>query len=488
MKPNPGRDNDSRLVLLTGATGYVGRRLLEGLLAEGHRVRCLVRRPDAVDEETQRGAEVVAGDVLDPSSLGAAMQAVDTAYYLVHSMAGGRGFEERDREAAVNFARAARDAGVRRIIYLGALADEAGPLSRHLRSRLEVGRVLRDSGVPTTEFRASIVIGVGSLSFEIMRALVERLPVMVTPKWVRALCQPIAVNDLISYLIGALQRKSGQSEVFEIGGADRVAYRDLMLEYARQRGLRRVLIPVPVLTPYLSSLWLALVTPLHFAVGRRLIESLRAPTVVRDGQALTAFDVRPRGFRDAIRDALGQEDREFAHTRWSEELSRMPDRKPYGGFRFGPRRIDPYTVRVPCPAPGAFGPIQRIGGDVGWYYGNRLWELRGMIDLLLGGPGLRRGRKDPTRLAPGDAIDCWCVEVFEPGRRLRLAAEMRMPGRAWLDFEVEEREESTTIRQTAIFDPVGLRGLLYWYAVYPLHAWLFRGMLRRIAETAAAEC
>lgn len=476
------------LILLTGATGYVGGRLLGALVDGHHRVRCLVREPQRLSVPPSADVEVVQGDVLDRRSLTAALEGVEVAYYLIHSMGTGQGFEERDRQAALNFGRAAREASVGRIVYVGALADPGCRLSPHFRSRHEVGEILRASGVPTTEFRASIIIGSGSLSFEIMRALVERLPVMITPLWVRVKCQPIAIDDLTSYLVAALGRPPGENGILEIGGADRVSYRDLMLEYARQRGLRRLLIPVPVLTPYLSSLWLALVTPLHFQVGRRLIESLRSPSIVRDDAALRAFDVRPRGCREAIRDALESEDREFAHTRWSEALSAMPDRKPYGGFRLHSRFIDPYAVAVPCPPPGAFGPIQRIGGDVGWYYGKRLWQLRGMIDLLLGGPGLRKGRKDPDRLAPGDPVDCWCVEVFEPGRRLRLAGEMKMPGRAWLDFEVEENGDSTTVRQTAIFDPVGLRGLLYWYAAYPLHAWLFKGMLRRIAEKAAAEC
>jgi uncharacterized protein YbjT (DUF2867 family) len=488
MALNADSDQSTPPILLTGATGYVGGRLLDALAKGGRRVRCLVRDPERLQTPASADIEVVQADVLDPGSLKPALYGVDVAYYLVHSMGAGKGFEERDRQAARNFARVARDAGLRRIVYLGALAEPGRELSPHFRSRLEVGELLRGSGVPTTEFRASIVIGPGSLSFEIMRALVERLPVMITPRWVREPCQPIAIEDVIAYLIAALDRPAEGNEILEIGGADQVSYRDLMLEYARQRGLRRLLIRVPVLTPYLSSLWLALVTPLHFRVGRRLIESLRAPSVVRDDAALRAFDVRPCGFREAIRDALDTEDREFAHIRWSEELAAMPGRKPYGGFRLRSRLIDPYTVGVPCPPLGAFGPIQRIGGEVGWYYGKRLWELRGMIDLLLGGPGLRRGRRHPESLAPGDPVDCWCVEVFEPGHRLRLAAEMKMPGRAWLDFEVEGEGDSTTIRQTAIFDPIGLRGLLYWYAVYPLHVWLFKGMLRRIAERATTEC
>ena len=471
-----------RLVLLTGATGYVGGRLLKTLETGGERVRCLARRPEFLQPRVAESTQVVKGDVLDPPSLVAAMEGVDTAYYLVHSMASSRSFEEEDRRAATNFARAAREAGVRRIVYLGGLGG--GPqLSPHLASRQEVGRILRGSGVPTIEFRASIVIGSGSLSFEMIRALVDRLPVMVTPRWVRIRGQPIAIEDVVAYLVAALDVQFDGSAVAEIGGADQVSYREIMQEYGRQRGLKRLMIPVPVLTPWLSSLWLGLVTPVYSSIGRKLIDSIPHETIVKNDLALGLFDIRPRGIREAIERALRNEDEEMAATRWSDALSSRTATRSWGGVRFGSRLVDSRSARVSCRPAEAFKPIRRIGGQTGWYYANWLWRVRGFIDLLAGGAGLRRGRRDPDRLLPGDTVDFWRVEAFEPDRLLRLFAEMKLPGRAWLQFEVEEDGAGSIIRQTSIFDPVGLLGLLYWYALYPLHSLIFAGMLRGIVNT-----
>jgi len=425
---------------------------------------------------------VVAGDVLDPASLVAAMQGVDTAYYLVHSMGATGAFEEIDREGAANFAAAAREAGVRRIIYLGGLGDSDSGLSPHLRSRHEVGDVLRASGVQVIEFRASVVIGSGSLSFEMVRSLVERLPVMITPRWVEVSTQPIAIGDLLRYLMAALDLAIEGSQIFEIGGADRVSYGDIMREYARQRGLSRLTIPVPVLTPRLSSLWLGLVTPLYARVGRKLIDSIRHPTVVRDLAAAHAFAIRPRGLSAAIASALRNEDAEIAATRWSDALSAAGLAGGRGDAPFTSRFVDSRTAHVPVCTAAAFAPIGRIGGKRGGYYANRLWKLRGFLDLLVGGVGMRRGRRHPAELRVGDAVDCWRVEAFEPGRRLRLAAEMRLPGRAWLEFEVTPDDAGAVIRQTAIFDPVGLAGRAYWYLVYPLHQLVFAGMLRTLVR------
>jgi uncharacterized protein YbjT (DUF2867 family) len=472
------------LVLLTGATGYIGGRLLDILEGSGHRLRCLARRPGALRARAAAETEIVAGDTLDPASLEGAMQGVQTAYYLVHSMGAGGDFEDKDRQAAWNFGEAARAAGVKQIIYLGGLGESDGPLSPHLRSRREVGRVLRESGVPVIEFRASIVIGSGSLSFEMIRALTERLPVMIAPRWVATPAQPIAIEDVIAYLIEALNLQPGQSRIFEIGGADQASYGEIIQEYARQRGLRRVIIPVPVLTPRLSSLWLGLVTPIYTRIGRKLIESLRYPTVVRDRSALQVFGVRPRGIREAIARALLNEDRAFAETRWSDAFSSGGRPASWGGVRFGSRLVESHVAQVRSDPSRAFEPIRRIGGRAGWYYGDWLWRIRGFLDLLVGGVGLRRGRRDPEWLWPGETLDCWRVEAFEPNRLLRLAAEMKLPGRAWLEFEVEGKESGSTIRQTAIFDPAGLTGLVYWYALYPLHHFVFGGMLRRIAAKA----
>jgi uncharacterized protein YbjT (DUF2867 family) len=481
-------DADQRsLVLLTGASGYIGGRLLSALEKASWRVRCLARRPDFLKARAGGSTEVVKADCLDRSSLAPAMAGIHTAYYLVHSMGSAGKFEQEDRQAAQNFADAAREAGIRRIIYLGGLGNGEQALSAHLRSRQEVADILRSSGIPTIEFRASIVIGSGSLSFEMIRALVQRLPVMICPCWVDVKAQPIAVEDVIAYLTEALELPVEQGGIFEIGGADQVSYGEIMQEYARQCGLRRRMILVPVLTPRLSSLWLGLVTPIYSRIGRKLIDSMRNPTLVSERSALTMFRVKPRGMREAIERALRHEDQEFAATRWSDALSSSGKRESWGGVQFGTRLIESRSVRVWASPASAFAPVQRIGGANGWYFADFLWWLRGALDLLVGGVGLRRGRRDARTLAVGDAVDFWRVESFEADRRLSLAAEMKMPGRAWLQFEVEANGQGSVIRQTAVFDPAGLAGLLYWYTLYPVHRWIFGGMLHEIAVVAERE-
>jgi uncharacterized protein YbjT (DUF2867 family) len=420
----------SPLILLTGGTGYIGGRLLKALEASGRPVRCLARRPHLLQARVGPGTEVVAGDCLDCSTLMPSMAGGHTAYYLIHSIGSPRDFEEEDRQAAKNFANAACQAGVQRIIYLGGLGDPSSELSSHLRSRQEVGGILRSSNIRVIEFRASIILGSGSLSFEMIRALVGRLPVMICPRWVSTPAQPIAIEDVVAYLIEALSLPAMESRVFEIGGADQDSYADIMCEYARQRDLHRWIISVPVLTPRLSSLWLGLVTPLYARVGRKLVDSLRHPTVVRDASAMRMFSVRPRGLRDAMERALHNEDSEFAQTQWSDALSSAGRLQPWGGLPFGTRFLDSRVIQVKVPTKMAFAPILRIGGDTGWYFANFLWRLRGFLDLLAGGVGLRRGRRDPETLQVGDALDFWRVEEFDAGRQLRLVAEMKIPGRA----------------------------------------------------------
>jgi len=477
-------------LLLTGASGYVGGRLLPRLERRGFAVRCIARHPDYLSRRVGPDTEIVEGDLLREETLPDALEGVHTAYYLVHSMGSSdrAGFEVQDRQAAENFGRAARAANLRQIVYLGGLGEEGTELSPHLRSRHEVGRLLRNSGVPVIEFRASIVIGSGSLSFEMLRALVERLPVMVTPRWVRVVAQPIAIADLLAYLEAALDLDAGESRIYEIGGAERVSYGELMREYARQRGLRRVMIPVPVLTPRLSSLWLGLVTPLYARVGRTLIESICHETVVRDDRARRDFAVEPMGVAQAIASALANEDRDFAETRWSDAVSAggrdVGLLASYGGVRRGRRLVDSRRCELELTPAEAFAPIRRIGGAVGWYAYDWLWRVRGFIDLLVGGVGLRRGRPDPEHPRVGDTIDWWRVEAYEPDRLLRLRAEMKLPGRAWLKYAVEPTERGAAIQQTASFDPTGLAGLLYWYGIYPLHAAVFRGMLAGISRAA----
>ena len=471
------------LIFLTGATGYVGGRLLAQLEDEGRRLRCLARRPEFLRSRAAPSTEVVQGDVLKVETLQPALRGVDTAYYLVHSMGSKGEFVEEDRTAAALFAKTARAAGVKRLIYLGGLGHEED-LSDHLASRQEVGDVLRQSGVPTIEFRASIIIGSGSLSFEMIRALVEKLPAMITPRWVRSRAQPIGIEDVIAYLVQALDLPLDRSRVFEIGGADQASYGDIMEEYARQRGLRRWILPVPVLSARLSSLWLGLVTPLYSRVGRKLVDSLRHDTLVRDHSAGEVFGIRPAGLGKTIERALQNEDHDFAQTRWSDALSSKGAERRWGGVKFGSRLVDSRVRTVPCDVSAAFRPIERIGGKTGWYYGNWLWRIRGFLDLLVGGPGLRRGRRHPGQVVPGDTVDFWRVERIEQDRLLSLNAEMKLPGRAWLQFEVEPCAEGSQIRQTAIFDPVGLAALVYWYGLYPLHELVFRGMLRGIARAA----
>ena len=472
------------LICLTGGTGYIGGRLLPLLENHGVRLRCVTRRPESLETRVSGRTQVVLGDVLDRDTLNAALKGVDTAFYLVHSMGTHGDFEEDDRKGAANFAAAAKQNGVRRIIYLGGLGESTNELSPHLRSRHEVGEILRFSEAQVLEFRASVIIGSGSLSFELIRALVERLPMMICPRWVATPAQPIAVEDILAYLMAALDWNGSESQVFEIGGPDQVSYGDIMREYARQRGLQRLMISVPVLTPRLSSLWLGLVTPVYARVGRKLIEGVRNPTLVHDTSSLQVFDIQPRGFRDAIQRALVNEDRELAETRWSDALSSGSEPTKWGGVRFGSRIVDSRVANVDVPLEAAFAPIQRIGGQTGWYFATWLWHIRGWLDLLVGGVGMRRGRRDPIELRVGDALDFWRVEAFEQDKRLRLAAEMRVPGRAWLELEVSELDGKSEIRQTAIFDPVGLPGLAYWYALYPLHQLVFAQMLRGIARAA----
>lgn len=477
--------NTERLILVTGGTGYVGGRLIPMLERNGHRLRCGARNPARLRSRVSASTETVEVDVLDPQTLPAALDGVHTAYYLVHSMGTGRDFEDDDRRGAQNFAIAARDAGVQRIVYLGGLGDSDESLSKHLRSRQEVGEILKESGAQVVEFRASIVIGSGSLSFELVRSLVQKLPVMIWPKWVSTLASPIAIEDVLAYLVAILEHPVDDSVVYEIGGPQKISYGGIMMAYARLRGLRRVTIPAPLISPRLSALWLGLVTPVYARIGRKLVESLRNPTVVTDTAALNAFPIRPRGLDDAILRALHNEDEEYALTRWSDALSSAGRQPGYGGIRFGNRLVDSRTLTVPVPPQQAFEPIRRIGGQTGWYYANALWKLRGFMDLLVGGVGLRRGRRDADWIDVGDTIDFWRVERYEPDRLLRLSAEMKLPGRAWLEFEVESDSESTsTIRQTAEFDPIGLFGIAYWYSVWPLHQFVFAGMLRRIAAAA----
>jgi uncharacterized protein YbjT (DUF2867 family) len=470
-----------RPVLLTGASGYIGGRLLHRLEASGGALRCLTRRPQLLRERVARHVEVVEGDVLDRASLDAALQGIHTAYYLVHSMTGPGDFESLDRRAATNFADAARAAGVSQIVYLGGLGHDED-LSPHLASRHEVGRLLRDRGVPTIELRASIVIGSGSASFETVRALVEELPVIVAPRWVETLAQPIAIEDVLEYLLAALEFEHPTNAVYEIGGADQVTYAEVMREYARQRGLHRHVVRMPLITPRTSRLLLGLLTPVYGRVAAAMVDSLRNETIVTSPAADAAFGKRRRGLSASIERALVNEDQEFAETHWSDAL---PAERPHrwGGIAYGRRLVASRAVRVGRRPEDAFTPIQRIGGNNGWYAVNWFWRVRGLLDTLRGGVGLRRGRRDADDLRVGDHVDFWRVERLESGRLLLLAAEMKIPGRLWLQFEVDSTEDDAVIRQTTVFDPAGYVGLAYWYLLYPVHSHVFSRMLSGIQNT-----
>lgn len=469
------------MVLLTGATGYVGGRLLRRLQRDRGNVRCLCRNPEALRCRVVPGTEVVQGDLLEPASLAAAFAGVETAFYLVHSMNDGNEFEADERRAAANFARAAGEAGVRRIVYLGALAH-GGELSTHMRSRVETGKTLRAGSVPVIEFQASIIIGSGSASFEVIRALVERLPVMITPRWVNTAAQPIAIEDVIDYLAAARTLAATGNLTVEIGGSDVTSYVGIMREFARQRNLRRYIVRVPFLSLSLSSLWLTLITPVYASIGRCLIESVRNPSVVENANAAKLFSVSPMGIVRAIERALTNEDNPAAESRWSDACAR------FGRCReSAPARdvlSNEQSVRLPLTPDQAFAPIRLIGGRTGWYFGNILWRIRGLIDLMMGGVGMRRGRPDAENPQPGSTLDFWRVEVYEPGRILRLSAEMRVPGRAWLEFRAEADGAETVLKQLAQFEPDGLAGLVYWYLLWPVHEVMFRGMLRRLAAEA----
>ena len=460
----------------------MGGRLLKALESKGYAVRCLARRPEFLKGKVGDTTEVVPGDFLDEASLEKAMEGIDATFYLVHSMGSKGVFDEEETRSALNFVKAAQKSGIRRIIYLGGLSH-GDDLSPHLKSRQSVGKILRESGIPAIEFQASIMIGSGSLSFEMIRSLMERLPVMTTPKWVGVLAQPIVIEDVVQYLIQAIEISLPASRIFEIGGPQRMSYLDLMKEYGRQKGLKRLIIPVPVLTPGLSSLWLGLVTPLYARVGRKLIESMRHETVVKDDSALKEFSVKPMMVKEAIERALKNEDRRIAATRWSDSLSSSYKSKSWGGVQLGSRIIETHSISIDATPEKVFQAVTRIGGRNGWYFAYSLWKLRGYLDLLAGGIGMRRGRRDADSLEVGDTLDWWRVEAIEPNSLLRLAAEMKLPGRAWLQFEIKKDGDKTVLFQSAIFDPLGLWGLVYWYGFYPVHRVTFKGMLKNLSKS-----
>ncbi|MFG2195737.1 SDR family oxidoreductase [Streptomyces sp. NPDC048639] len=496
-------DDDRPLrCLVTGATGYIGGRLVPELLAAGHTVRCLARSPVKLRDHPWAGeAEAVRGDVTDEESVRTAMEGVDVAYYLVHALGTGSDFEETDRRAARIFGEQARAAGVRRIVYLGGLTPSGVPereLSPHLRSRAEVGRILLDSGVPTAVLRAAVIIGSGSASFEMLRYLTERLPVMVTPSWVGTRTQPIAIRDVLRLLVASARLPRTVNRTFDIGGPDVVTYREMMQRYAALAGLpRRLILPVQVLTPRLSSLWVGLVTPVPNSTARPLVESLRHEVVRTERDIETYAPTPPEGYLGLSRSielALQRVRDADVATRWSSATAPRAPSDPLstdpawsGGSLYADRR----ERAVDAPPEALWRVVEGIGGENGWYSSPLAWSVRGWLDTMVGGVGLRRGRRDAMRLRVGDCLDFWRVEEIERGRLLRLRAEMRLPGLAWLEMSVEERGDGGSVyRQRALFHPHGLAGHAYWWGVSPFHAAVFGGMARNIAtaaETTAAE-
>ena len=479
-------------VLVTGATGYIGGRLVPRLLAEGHRVRAMTRDAARLRDVPWAGeVEVVQADALEAGSLTGAMAGVDVAYYLIPSTDAGGGGEHTDRRAATAFAAAAREAGVRRIVHLGALLPRGEELSPHLASRHEVGRVLLDSGVPTAVLQAAVVIGSGSASFEVLRHLTERLPAMITPRWVNTRVQPIAVRDVLRYLVGAATLPEQVSRRFDIGGPDVLTYVEMMQRYARVAGLRRrVIVPVPLLTPRLSGHWINLVTPVPGALAGPLVRSLVDEVVCAERDLAEHLPDPPEGllgFDDAVLLALTRVRELAVETRWSSASwpgapsDSLPTDPAWAG---GSLYVDERRRTVQARPEDLWTVLEGIGGDNGWYSFPLAWAVRGLLDRLVGGVGLRRGRRDPRHLYVGESLDWWRVEELEPGRLLRLRAEMKLPGLAWLELGVEEHEGRTVFSQRALFHPRGLAGHAYWRSVAPFHGIVFGGMTRNITDKA----
>jgi len=484
-----GQDGKPALCLVTGATGYIGGRLIRELLSHGYRVRILARHPERLSEHPWiNQVEIASGDAHDSATLDNALAGTDVAYYLLHALMSKDDFESEERDLAQKFAVAAKSAKVSRIVYLGGIIAETESLSPHLRARTETGQILRASGVPTIELRAGVVIGSGSASFEMLRYLTERLPIMTVPKWVNNRIQPIAIRDVLRYLVGAAALDSKITGDFDIGGPEVFTYRDMMMQYAAAAGLRkRIIIPIPVLTPRLSSGWVGLVTPVPFTLAKRLVASLKNEVVARDASIRALIPDPASGltsFQNAVKLALKRIKDANVETRWtdasvpgtpSDPLPTDPDWA--GGTLYQDLRV----IESTDPIDVVWARVESIGGDNGYSTATWAWRLRGLLDRLVGGVGLRRGRRDPNHLHEGEALDFWRVEAIDRPNLLRLRAEMKMPGLAWLEFRLEAIPTGTRLTQRAIYAPKGLLGHLYWASVWPLHGIVFPSMAKHAA-------
>lgn len=469
-------------ILVSGATGYVGSKLIPLLLDAGHEVTAMTRQELGKTDAALNNVRFVTADALRPGTLTKAVQGIDVAYYLIHSMAeAGGDFHQRDMTAAQNFATAARDAGVNRIIYLGGIVSNTSEVSKHLKSRQETGETLRKFGPPMTEFRAGIIVGNGSLSFELIRCLTDRLPVMICPRWVITRIQPIAIEDVLSYLLAALESEQSKGETIEIGGSSIETYRSMMLKYARARGLRRWLIRVPVLTPRLSSYWLRLITPIPSSIARPLIEGLRTEVVCKSNLASEFFPaIRPVDYQAAIKKTLSR----------SLPDKAMKDALPSTPGHYFVRKdgilCDVRQVETSASPHSLFSVLTRLGGADGYLYANRLWRIRGIFDRWIGGVGMKSA-VNRTTLNANDSFDFWFVQEIEKDRHLVLRAAMKIPGRAWLEFALDPQPNGKTlVRCFAWFEPRGLLGDLYWWGLYPVHILIFRGLVDALCTKASA--
>tara|TARA_Y100000814_G_scaffold288735_1_gene260641 strand:+ start:614 stop:2089 length:1476 start_codon:yes stop_codon:yes gene_type:complete len=481
-------------ILVTGATGYVGGRLIPKLLQLGFEVRILARNPDRIKNRSwYSDVEIFTGDVLNKDSLKGLFTNIDTAFYLIHSLSQGNNFNHADIEAAENFSQVAQAEKLNKIIYLGGLAEGSDHLSEHLLSRQKTGEILRNSDIDITEFRSGVIVGSGSLSFEIIRNLTERLPIMICPKWVYTKTQPISIENVLEYLIHSVSTDTPKNSIFEIGGDNVLSYGDMIRRYALIRGLSRLLIPVPVLTPKLSSYWIHWTTPVSAKMTRPLVEGLKNESIVHDKKAQQYFpQISLINYDDAVKLALSNLDDQDIETSWSDSLSSSNGQDdPIESISLQNDNIVDYNeisgmlqdkkiITIEKSSASIFTFLSTLGGETGWLYGNLLWKIRGYIDLFFGGVGLRRGRRDPMVLNQGDALDFWRIEKIIENKLIRLKAEMKVPGKAWLQYDIVENKNNCTLTQTAFFAPKGLLGLLYWYSLFPIHIFIFKGMIKAI--------